>query len=104
MGGHSGKQRSREENLPLIELENRIKEILNNHIETETLAKHIMTSPVKTLDVHTTIKASKIMLRYGHNGFPVMDKEKLVGIITRQEIFIRLNTIVTKMKQLIFIY
>jgi len=87
-GGHSQAASAVVRKISLIEVENRIKEILNNHIEIETLAKDIMTSPVKTLDVHTTIEeASKIMLRYGHNGFPVMDKEKLVGIITRQEIY-----------------
>jgi len=87
-GGHSQAASAVVRKLSLIEVENKIKEIINNHIEAETLAINIMTSPVKTLDVHTTIEeASKIMLRYGHNGFPVMDKEKLVGIITRQEIY-----------------
>ena len=87
-GGHSQAASAVVRKLSLPEAENRIKEILDNHIELETVAKNIMTSPVKTLDINTTIEeASKIMLRYGHNGFPVMDKGKLVGIITRQEIY-----------------
>jgi tRNA nucleotidyltransferase (CCA-adding enzyme) len=87
-GGHSQAASAVVRKLSLLETENKIKDILDNHIESETLAKNIMTSPVKTLDVNTSIEeASKIMLRYGHNGFPVVDKGKLVGIITRQEIY-----------------
>lgn len=87
-GGHSQAASAVIRKLSLSDAEEKIKKILNTHIESETLAKNIMTSPVKSLDVNTTIEeASKIMLRYGHNGFPVMDNGKLVGIITRQEIY-----------------
>lgn len=87
-GGHSQAASAVVRKLSLMETEDRIKEILNDHIESETLAKNIMTTPVKTLDINTTIEeASKIMLRYGHNGFPVMEEGRLVGIITRQEIY-----------------
>ena len=87
-GGHSQAASAVVKKYSLIDMESKVKDILNNNIEKETLAKNIMTSPVKTIDINTTInEASKIMLRYGHNGFPVMDKKKLVGIITRQEIY-----------------
>ncbi len=87
-GGHSQAASAVVRRSSLLEAENKIKKILDKHIESETLAKHIMTSPVKSLNVDTTIEeASKIMLRYGHNGFPVIDNGKLVGIITRQEIY-----------------
>jgi tRNA nucleotidyltransferase (CCA-adding enzyme) len=87
-GGHSQAASAVVRKLSLAEIEKNIKNILNNQTEAETSAKNIMTSPVKTLDVSTTIEeASKTMLRYGHNGFPVMDNNKLVGIITRQEIY-----------------
>ncbi|MFW6148523.1 MAG: CBS domain-containing protein [Atribacterota bacterium] len=87
-GGHSQAASAVVRRSSLLEAENKIKKILDKHIESEILAKHIMTSPVKSLNVDTTIEeASKIMLRYGHNGFPVIDNGKLVGIITRQEIY-----------------
>lgn len=87
-GGHSQAASAVVRKISLSEVEDKIKKTLNNYIKIETIAKDIMTSPVKSLDVNTTIEeASKIMLRYGHNGFPVMDKNKLVGIITRQEIY-----------------
>ena len=87
-GGHNQAASAVIRDLSLEDAENRIKKLLEKHIKSETLAKNIMTTPVKTLDVNTTIEeANKIMLRYGHNGFPVMDNGRLVGIITRQEIY-----------------
>lgn len=87
-GGHSQAASAVVRNLSLLATENKIKQLLEKHVKSETLAKNIMTTPVKTIDVKTTIEeANKIMLRYGHNGFPVMDNGKLVGIITRQEIY-----------------
>lgn len=86
-GGHSQAASAVVRDISLDDIENKLKEIIIIHIEPEVLAKDIMSCPVKTLDIHTTIEeASKIMLRYGHNGFPVMDKGALMGIITRQEI------------------
>jgi tRNA nucleotidyltransferase (CCA-adding enzyme) len=87
-GGHSQAASAVVRNLSLLETENKIKYELEKNIRLETLAKDIMTTPVKTLNINTTIEeANKIMLRYGHNGFPVTSDGKLVGIITRQEIY-----------------
>ncbi len=87
-GGHSQAASAVVRKLSLWDTEQKIRQALEKHIKLETLAKDIMTSPVKTLDVNTTIEeAYKIMLRYGHNGFPIMDKGQLVGVITRQEIY-----------------
>ena len=87
-GGHSQAASAVVRNLSLFETEDRIKHELEKNIQLETLAEDIMTTPVKTLDINTTIEeANKIMLRYGHNGFPVTSAGKLVGIITRQEIY-----------------
>jgi len=46
-----------------------------------------MSSPVKTVNTSTSIEETKkILLRYGHNGIPVVEEEKLEGIITMQEV------------------
>jgi tRNA nucleotidyltransferase (CCA-adding enzyme) len=87
-GGHSQAASAVVRYFSLLDTENKLKQVLEEQITLETLAKDIMTTPVKTIDIKTTIQeAYKIMLRYGHNGFPVMGSGKLVGIITRQEIY-----------------
>jgi tRNA nucleotidyltransferase (CCA-adding enzyme) len=46
-----------------------------------------MSSPVKTVNTSTSIEETKkILLRYGHNGIPVVEEGKLKGIITMQEV------------------
>ncbi|MGI6487974.1 MAG: CBS domain-containing protein [Syntrophomonadaceae bacterium] len=50
-------------------------------------AEKIMSSPVKTLSIDTSIgEAGRIMLRYGHTGMPVVDGDKIVGIISRRDV------------------
>ncbi|WP_158231911.1 MULTISPECIES: CBS domain-containing protein [unclassified Sporosarcina] len=50
-------------------------------------AKELMTSPVKTLTPDTTIEeAGHRMYRYGHSAYPVVENERLVGLITRRDL------------------
>jgi tRNA nucleotidyltransferase (CCA-adding enzyme) len=51
------------------------------------IAKNIMSSPVKTVNTSASIEETKkILLRYGHNGIPVVEEGELKGIITMQEV------------------
>ncbi|GAB6188655.1 CBS domain-containing protein [Marinitoga arctica] len=50
-------------------------------------AKDIMSSPVRTVLSNETIeKVYKLMIQTGHNGFPVIEKNELIGIITKKDI------------------
>ncbi|NLK63099.1 MAG: CBS domain-containing protein [Fusobacteria bacterium] len=59
--------------------------ILNDTI-IDIRAKDIMQQPVKTIDKELKIKdAYKIMTRFGYNGIPVTENDKLIGIISRRD-------------------
>jgi len=60
---------------------------LERKIKLGIVAKDIMSSPVKTVNTSISIEETKkILLRYGHNGIPVVEEGKLEGIITMQEV------------------
>ena len=56
-------------------------------------ARDLMSSPVRTIRLETTIgEAQQILLRYGHSGLSIVDaQDQLVGIISRRDIDIALH-------------
>lgn len=60
---------------------------LDHIVQPAITARDMMTSPVKTIPPETTIEeAGKLMYRYGHSGFPVVNDGGLEGIITRRDL------------------
>lgn len=57
-------------------------------MEPSASARSIMTHPVKTVTSDTSVEeAYNLMLRFGHNGFPVVnEKDELEGIISRRDL------------------
>ncbi|MGE5545240.1 MAG: CBS domain-containing protein [Bacillota bacterium] len=71
----------------LEEIENAILQELKENSRTGLSARDIMSSPVKSLSADVTMdEAGKTMLRYGHTGMPVVDGDRLVGIISRRDV------------------
>lgn len=50
-------------------------------------AADIMSTPVRTIPASFTMEeAGRIMLRYGYTGMPVVDGEKMIGVISRRDV------------------
>ncbi|MDO9555395.1 MAG: CBS domain-containing protein, partial [Atribacterota bacterium] len=86
-GGHFQAASAVVKDLSLDELEKKLIRILEKKVRAGIVAKDIMSSPIKTVDTLTSIEETKkILLRYGHNGIPVVEEGELKGIITMQEV------------------
>lgn len=86
-GGHLQAASAVVKDLSLDELEKKLVRILERKVKVGIMAKNIMSSPVKTVNTSTSIEETKkILLRYGHNGIPVVEEGELKGIITMQEV------------------
>ncbi len=69
------------------EIKEIIKDSIKDRLENPLIAKDIMSSPVRTIEASLPIeKASKIMIKYGHSGIPVVEKDKIIGLLSRGDI------------------
>src|SRR5690625_2296832 len=64
-----------------------IQENLQEMLMPAITAKDMMSTQFKTISPDTTIeRAGELMYRYGHSGYPIVEKGKLVGLITRRDL------------------
>ncbi|NLT42528.1 MAG: CBS domain-containing protein [Anaerolineae bacterium] len=86
-GGHARASAALVRGRDLTELTTELREYLPLAVEPSTTVRQIMSYGVHVLAPDTRVaQAAALMQRYGHEGFPVVDGERLVGIITRREI------------------
>ncbi|UTR14330.1 CBS domain-containing protein [Salipaludibacillus sp. LMS25] len=86
-GGHEKAASASVNGKTLTSIISDIKTSLSNTVEAAITAKHIMSSPVRVVAPDTTIETvSKMLYRYGHTGFPVVEGEKVIGIISRRDV------------------
>jgi tRNA nucleotidyltransferase (CCA-adding enzyme) len=86
-GGHSKAAAALVEDDGLAQLTARLLRALQQHTEPPVLVREIMSTNVHTLDPNISVReAAQLMQRYGHEGFPVVDEERLVGILIRRDV------------------
>ncbi len=65
----------------------RLVKLLKESVKPSVTVRQLMSFGVHTLEPETTAaQAAEMMHRYGHEGFPVVKRSKLVGVLTRQDI------------------
>lgn len=86
-GGHATAASATVHNLPLKQVLKKLDEVLRIAITPGITAADIMSSPVKTMSVNLTIEEARDMLtRYNCNAMPVIDRKRMVGIISRKTV------------------
>jgi tRNA nucleotidyltransferase (CCA-adding enzyme) len=86
-GGHKKAGSAKTKALGIQEVINKIKKELKSSFVPVLKAKHIMSSPVRTILSFETVEiAHELMFQTGHSGLPVISDNKLVGIVTKKDI------------------
>lgn len=84
-GGHPFAASATVRDLTLMQVLDKLPEVLKRHVNPHWEARHIMFAPVKSVQKTDTIaQVREILTRYNINAMPVLDDEQVVGIITRQ--------------------
>ncbi|MGI5917937.1 MAG: CBS domain-containing protein, partial [Anaerolineae bacterium] len=86
-GGHSKAAAALVQETSLADVQARLLDLLERQIEPPTLVRELMSTNVHTLDLNMAVRdAAQLMQRYGHEGFPVVEGDRLVGIVTRSDV------------------
>ncbi|HTG81564.1 MAG TPA: A-adding tRNA nucleotidyltransferase [Geobacteraceae bacterium] len=84
-GGHATAASATVRDLTLIQVLERLEEVLRIRVNPSRSARNIMSEPVKTMPATTTIaEARDLLTRYNVNAMPVMEETRMVGIISRR--------------------
>ncbi len=84
-GGHPAAASCVVRDLTLVQLLEQLPVALQKHVAPRWQAHHLMSTPVKTVDVDEPIAAAhQLLSRYNINTVPVLKAGQVVGIISRQ--------------------
>ncbi len=85
--GHEKAASAIVKNRSVEEVAEGIIDAMETSVNTGLTAQDIMSSPVKSIPASVSMEeAGRIMLRYGHTGMPVVDGDKMIGVISRRDV------------------
>ena len=86
-GGHARAAAAMMRGETLEAIQQRLLALLETHVRPAVTVAQIMSHGVQTLSPETTVaEAAERMRRFGHEGFPVVEDGRVVGMLTRPEI------------------
>jgi len=86
-GGHSKAAAGRLEGQTLQESIDALLKAFAANIRPPIRVREIMSTNVHTLDADMSVQsAASLMRRYGHEGFPVVQGDELIGMLTRSDV------------------
>ncbi|MSM38454.1 MAG: CBS domain-containing protein [Geobacter sp.] len=84
-GGHATAASSTIHELTMIQVMARLEEVLRLKVNPRRVARDIMSMPVKTVTVQTSlVEARDLLTRYNVNAMPVLAGRNMAGIISRR--------------------
>ncbi|WP_298435334.1 A-adding tRNA nucleotidyltransferase [Geobacter sp.] len=84
-GGHATAAAATVRGETVIQVLGRLNRLLPERVNPKRIAADLMSSPVMTMPVGTTLaEAREYLTRYNVNAMPVMEGERMVGIISRR--------------------
>jgi tRNA nucleotidyltransferase (CCA-adding enzyme) len=86
-GGHLKAAAARAEGQSLEQVSALLLQRMREQIRPPVRVRELMSTNVHTLDLDLSIRdAAQLMRRYGHEGFPVVQDDHLIGIVTRSDV------------------
>ncbi len=86
-GGHARAAAALIRHQSLTDVQARLLEVLKAHVRPPMTVRQIMSWGVSTLSPDVTVaEADERMKRLGHEGFPVVEDGRLLGLMTRREL------------------
>jgi tRNA nucleotidyltransferase (CCA-adding enzyme) len=86
-GGHPRAAAALINNTSQNEVYHKLNKILPQYVKPAVRAKDIMSKDPQTLSPDTPVQdAAEMMVRYGYEGFPVVEEEEIIGLLTRRAV------------------
>ena len=84
-GGHPTAASATVKGMTLVEAHDRLVKTLKESVRPRKVARDVMVYPVKTIEPERTLEeAGEILTRYNLNILPVLQDEKVIGLISKQ--------------------